>query len=113
MFCVFVIKCQIISISTWIIRESFCFSFIVALLNAHPFNSICFRHHDFCIDELYVHYLLHISAVWPYIQLEIQHSMTLRYNMYIIIIIIIIIIIYLNCKWVFTRWQWYNKTLRQ
>jgi hypothetical protein len=23
------------------------------------------------------------------------------------------IIIYLNCKWVFTRWQWYNKTLRQ
>jgi hypothetical protein len=24
---------------------------------------------------------------------------------------IIIIIIYLNCKWVFTRWQWYyNKT---
>jgi hypothetical protein len=20
------------------------------------------------------------------------------------------IITYLNCKWVFTRWQWYNKT---
>jgi hypothetical protein len=27
-----------------------------------------------------------------------------------LIIIIIIIIIYLNCKWVFTRWQRYNKT---
>jgi hypothetical protein len=26
---------------------------------------------------------------------------------------IIIIIINLNCKWGFTRWQWYNKTLRQ
>jgi hypothetical protein len=23
------------------------------------------------------------------------------------------IIIHLNCKWVFTRWQWYNETLRQ
>jgi hypothetical protein len=30
---------------------------------------------------------------------------------YVIIIIIIIIIIELNCKWIFTRWQWYyNKT---
>jgi hypothetical protein len=25
-----------------------------------------------------------------------------------VIIIIIIIIIIINCKWVFTRWQWYN-----
>jgi hypothetical protein len=30
------------------------------------------------------------------------------FNSLLFIIIIIIIIIIINCKWVFTRWQWYN-----
>jgi hypothetical protein len=30
------------------------------------------------------------------------------YIIIIIIIIIILIIVIINCKWVFTRWQWYN-----
>jgi uncharacterized integral membrane protein len=45
--------------------------------------------------------------LWSYISNKyVESTYTLLITGYIIIIIIIIIII--NCKWVFTRWQWYN-----